>query len=140
MIDFSTFILVLFSVLSAYLMWIHFSLIHRDFKEDIADVFREGSNPLFSEIFIWMGKFKTNLQKEADQIVTILHSQQKELDHQRRIIDDQTQKLLQNISSQNNYIQQLLKEQQQLQNELTKTQNIFNKYKKKMNDAELAQG
>ena len=59
--ELSTFILILFSILTIYLMWIHFSLINRDFKQDLATAFKEGSDPLFSEIFSWMNNFKKDI-------------------------------------------------------------------------------
>lgn len=132
--EFSTFILILFSILAAYLMWIHFSLINRDFKQDLATAFKEGSDPLFSEIFSWMNNFKKDIEYQSEKTLSSLHTQREEIDKQTRIIIAQSDHLKSLIASQNDYIRQLQEERQRLQNELTKTQNILNKTKRKLKD------
>lgn len=129
--EFSTFILILFSILTIYLMWIHFSLINRDFKQDLAAAFKEGSEPLFSEIFTWMNNFKRDIEYQSEKTLSNMHSQHEEIDKQTRLIIAQSDHLKSLVTSQNDYIRQLQEERQRLQNELAKTQNILNKTKRK---------
>lgn len=132
--EFSTFILILFSILAIYLMWIHYSLIHRDFKQDLATAFKEGSEPLFTEIFSWMNNFKKEINYQSEKTLSSMHTQREEIDKQTRIIIAQSDHLKSLVASQNDYIRQLQEERQHLQNELSKTQNILNKTKRKLKD------
>ena len=132
--EFSTFILILFSILAAYLMWIHFSLINRDFKQDLATAFKEGSEPLFNDIRSWINNFKKVMEYQSEKTLSSLHAQREEIDKQTRIIIAQSDHLKSLIASQNDYIRQLHEERQHLQNELSKTQNILNKTKRKLKD------
>ena len=129
--EFSTFIFILFSILAIYLMWIHYSLIHRDFKHDLADAFKEGSEPLFSEIFSWMNNFKKKIEHQSEKTLSSLSAQREEIDKQTLLIIAQSDYLKSLVASQNDYIHQLQEERQRLQNELAKTQNILNKTKRK---------
>lgn len=129
--EFSTFILILFSILTIYLMWIHFSLINRDFKQDLTTAFKEGSEPLFSEIFSWMNNFKRDIEYESEKTLSIMYTQHKEIDKQTRLIITQTDQLKSLVAAQYDYISQLQEERQHLQNELAKTKNILAKTKRK---------
>lgn len=131
MITFETFILFLFAILAAYLMFMHYKFINRDYVSDLNQMLFSRSEPILSSYREFVKGVESDITYQSEQINKQLKDQRGLIESQSRTIRDQNELLEKNRSLYVDQVESLKRENKFLHDELKKTQNTLFKCQKK---------
>lgn len=135
-------ILIGFSVLAAYLMWIHYHLLHKDFRTDFFIAIKKAADPIIEGLNEFYGDSKHQLEEQREAFTKHQIELINDLKEQRILIQDQMRLLKEQENMMRKHKEVYDEQMESLRNTLVRTQDMLDKCKKKElrnNKSELEQ-
>lgn len=131
-------ILIGFSVLAAYLMWIHYHLLHKDFRTDFFIAIKKAADPIIEGLNEFYCDSKQQLEEQREAFTKHQIELINDIKEQRILIQDQMRLLKEQENMMRKhkdvYEQQTSQQQDEiaaLKINLRKTQNLLDRCRKK---------
>jgi hypothetical protein len=131
MIILEVIILGFFTVLSVYLIFVHYKLVHRDYVQDLNKMLFNHFAPILRDYQEFVTGVKSDIDYQSEQIIKQMKEQRSLIESQSRIIHSQNDLLEKNRSIYVEQIEALKRENKFLYDDLKKTQNTLLKFQKK---------
>lgn len=137
-------ILMGFSIMAGYLMWIHYHLLHKDFRTDFFIAIKKAADPIIEGLNEFYSDSKQQLEEQREAFTKHQIELINDMKEQRILIQDQMRLLkeLENMMRKHKdvYDQQTAQQQEEitaLKLNLGKTQNLLDKCRKKEAQSKL---
>lgn len=124
-------VLIGFAILAAYLMWIHYRLIHRDFANDVYYAINSGILPIRDGVNKLLDDIVEEVEGRGSEINAKIAEQNEFLNEQKRLLNEQTNTMKEYKIAISGIIETLQDENDNLKKELIAKQEILDRLKKK---------
>lgn len=120
-----------FSVMAAYLMWIHYHLLHKDFRTDFFIAIKKAADPIIEGLNEFYSESKQQLEEQREAFTKHQIEIINDVKEQRILIQDQMRLLKEQENMMKKHKEVYDEQMESLRNTLVRTQDMLDKCKKK---------